>query len=471
MPPTLLLFQNDLRLHDNPALQEAIAQGNPVIPIYIRQANHPWPIIGAAQVWLKASLKSLQQDLQKRGSDLLLYEGDPAQVFKTLCKETGSRLVCLTTPYEPSGREMLDTLQQKLPDCEFRTIHGGLLVEPEALHNQSGKPYQVFTPFWRRCMEHAHQWGEPLPTPKRIPAPEDWPDALTIDDLKLTNGMDWETTVSAHWKVGEAHALNQMERFIEKKAARYAEDRDLLWPEDTTSRLSAHLRFGEISPRQIYQALEEAPKLNGDPFLRQLGWREFSYYMLHHFPNTPDQPLKPAFKQFPWQDNDTLFTAWKTGNTGYPIVDAGMRQLWQTGFLPNRVRMLVGSFLVKDLLIPWESGAQWFWETLVDADLANNTMGWQWIAGCGADASPFFRIFNPVTQAEKFDPNGQYVRRWVPELAGLPNNCIQQPWRADKSALRAAKVTLGENYPEPIVSHEVARTKALAAYESLKPSK
>lgn len=475
MPPILLWVQdNFLRLHDNPALHAAVSEGQPVLPVYIRQDDIPWAVTGAAQIWLEHALKSLQQDLRKLKSDLLIYSGDPASIFSKLSQETGSQVIYTNQCYEPAAQKTFDRLKRALPELEWKAFAGSLLIEPETLTNQSGKPYQVFTPFWRRCLQEeskqTYRWDAPLPAPAKIPAPDRWPTSLTIDQLKLSGGLQWEKALCREWQVGERHALAQMERFIENGAAQYEKNRDSLWPQDLSSRLSAHLRFGEISPRRIYQTLEEHPQLKAQAFVRQLGWREFSYYLLHYFSETADQPLKPLFNDFPWEENVKLLQTWQTGQTGYPIIDAGMRQLWRTGFLPNRVRMLVASFLVKDLFISWQEGARWFWDTLADADLANNTMGWQWVAGCGADASPFFRIFNPITQAEKFDPTGQYVRRWVPELAALSTEWVHKPWQADKRSLRAANVALGESYPEPVVSHEVARSKALAAYKALQSS-
>ena len=468
--PVLVWFQEGFRLKDNPALFEAASLGKPVIPIYIatNTSDKPWAIEGAARVWLEQSLKCLQQDLQQAGSNLLIRQGDPVAVFSELAQSTGCQHVYYNKQYEPFAQKQYKILEQSLPNLQFKAFQANLLISPDTLLNQSGKPYQVFTPFWRRCLEQAHEWCDPLPPPTVIPPPEHWPKTLCIEDLKLTTGATWEQRLCSHWQVGERQALKQLNRFAETKVAHYGHDRDSLWPEDASSRLASPLRFGEISPRQIAWVLDEQKNLKAQAFLRQLGWREFAYYLLHHFPETAHAPLKPLFAQFPWQEDPVLFQAWKTGQTGYPIVDAGMRQLWQTGFLPNRMRMIVASFLVKDLLISWQSGARWFWETLADADLANNTLGWQWVAGCGADASPFFRIFNPISQAKKFDATGNYVRHWVPELAALPTDCLHQPWQANKQQLRSAGITLGSTYPEPIVQHEVARIKALSAYQALK---
>ena len=242
-----------------------------------------------------------------------------------------------------------------------------------------------------------------------------------------------------------------------------------------TSRLSPHLHFGEIGPREIWHATRRAALASGrhsswrdSQFLTEIGWREFAYHLLFHFPKTPEEPLRANYARFPWRSDGAALRAWQRGATGYPIVDAGMRELWRTGWMHNRVRMIVGSFLVKDLLLPWTEGARWFWDTLVDADLASNTLGWQWVAGCGADAAPFFRIFNPTTQGTKFDPAGDYVRRWVPEIAALPNEWLHRPWDAPSEVLEAAGVTLGRSYPRPWVDHAVARKAALAALAQLK---
>jgi len=315
--------------------------------------------------------------------------------------------------------------------------------------NANGRPYQVFTAFWRACQAMPEP-GVPLPAPECIPAPERWPESLAIEELGLDPIPDWAGGLREVWTPGEAGAMRLLREFL-ARADGYADERDR--PDRAgTSRLSPHLHFGEVSARQVWHAARGV-----EPYLRQLGWREFSAHLLHHFPHTATEPLRPEFRAFPWRMDAAALRAWTRGRTGYPLVDAGMRELWHTGWMHNRVRMVAASFLVKHLMIPWQEGAAWFWDTLVDADLANNTMGWQWCAGCGADAAPYFRIFNPVLQGEKFDPEGAYVRRWVPELADVPARFVHKPWLAPEPP---------REYPAPIVDHDFARLRALAAYRS-----
>ena len=352
-----------------------------------------------------------------------------------------------------------------------------MLREPQEIANKAGGPFKVFTPFWR----HYQSLGEPtcpLPRPSRLSAPSTWPEGLSVDELKLNPRIAWDAGFHAEWSATPQGAAAELLQFLPERMARYNQDRDFP-AEKGTSRLSPFLHFGQISPREIWRTASEqvvGRKGSGDaenasPFLRQLVWREFAHHLLYHFPHTPEEPLKPEFARFPWVTDADRLSAWQRGQTGYPIVDAGMRQLWATGWMHNRVRMIVGSFLVKDLLLSWTHGAAWFWDTLVDADLANNTLGWQWIGGCGADAAPYFRIFNPVLQSEKFDPDGTYIRRWVPELAGLRGKALHAPWEADRASLKAAGVILGGNYPEPIVDHKEARDLALEALKSISRDK
>ncbi|MFN3409850.1 MAG: cryptochrome/photolyase family protein, partial [Limisphaerales bacterium] len=334
---------------------------------------------------------------------------------------------------------------------------------------QSGNPFQVFTPFWKHCLTRPDP-PEPLPAPKAIPTPAKWPKSLPLAALELEPKINWAGGLRATWQPGAAGAHEQLRRFLAGAVATYANDRnrpDLVG----TSRLSPHLHFGEISPRQIWHALRaqaDGTAWRTSQFLAEVGWREFAHHLLYHFPHTPTEPLRAEFNNFPWRENAAWLKAWQRGRTGVPLVDAGMRELWATGWMHNRVRMVVASFLVKNLLLPWTDGARWFWDTLVDADLAQNTLGWQWTAGCGADAAPYFRVFNPVSQAEKFDPNGDYIRRWVPELAKLPVPLLFQPWAASPLELQAAGVRLGRDYPEPLVSLAISREVALAAYQRMK---
>ena len=353
---------------------------------------------------------------------------------------------------------------------EAESFNAALLHEPWTIQNQSGKPFQVFTPFWRHCLTKPDP-AEPLPAPKQLAPPAHWPESLAPAELQLEPRLKWAEGFHAVWQPGEAGAAKALKHFLAGAFDNYSDQRNR--PDAAgTSRLSPYLHFGEISPRQVWHGLKAMASQRGlavahwrgSQFLTEVGWREFAHHLLYHFPHTPTEPLRVDFKQFPWRKNAAWLKAWQRGCTGFPIVDAGMRELWATGWMHNRVRMIVASFLVKDLLIDWQEGARWFWDTLVDADLSQNTLGWQWTAGCGADAAPYFRVFNPTTQGEKFDPNGAYVRRWCPELANLPANWIHQPDKAPATVLRAAGLELGRNYPYNIVSHAIAREEALAAF-------
>jgi deoxyribodipyrimidine photo-lyase len=349
-----------------------------------------------------------------------------------------------------------------------------LLYEPWTIHNQSGKPFQVFTPFWKRCLAQPDP-SRPERAPKQLTVVQPGPKSLLLDELQLQPKPDWAGGLRGAWTPGETGASSNFSRFLRNAFDGYGERRnrpDLAG----TSRLSPHLHFGEISPRQIWHGLARAAarrkrlpaQWRSSQFLAELGWREFAHHLLFHFPRTPAEPLRPEFGRFPWQKQPGWLRDWQRGRTGFPIVDAGMRELWTMGWMHNRVRMIVASFLVKDLLLAWQEGARWFWDTLVDADLAQNTLGWQWTAGCGADAAPYFRVFNPVSQGEKFDPRGRYVRRWCPELAKLPDRWLHQPANAPQDILTRAGVRLGHNYPAPMINHMVAREAALEAFTKIK---
>lgn len=366
-------------------------------------------------------------------------------------------------------------MRQALVPLERRLFAypGTLLFEPGEIVNKSGKPFQVFTPFSRACLAQPAP-EEPLDPPERLDTVDPSLCSLSIDDLELEPRQNWPSRIRSAWQPGAAGANQRLFRFVDQVLADYDARRDRLDVEGT-SQLSPHLRWGEISPRQVWRAVRDlegkASHQRGagvSTFVRQLLWREFAYHLLVHFPQTDHQPLRSEFQNFPWCNDPAKLKSWRQGRTGYPLVDAGMRQLWLTGWMHNRVRMVVASFLVKHLLIPWQEGARWFWDTLVDADLANNTLGWQWTAGCGADAAPYFRIFNPVSQARKFDPDGVYIRRWLPELSEMPPRWIHAPWQAPAELLAKAGVTLGKDYPLPIVDHAEARAAALAAFAQRK---
>ncbi len=427
----ILWFRRDLRLHDNPALLAAAAGGRPLIPVYIWAPDEDDPPPGAAsRWWLHQSLASLARSLEAAGSRLILRKGPSASALERLAEETAADTVCYSRLHEPSAierdRRVTGALRRR--GITVQDHPDNLLFEPGSITGSSGKPFQVFTAFWNAC-RRAPEPPKPHSAPARIAAPARWPDSLALDALQLEPVIDWAGGLRESWQPGEHR--------IGFDAGSYGELRDR--PDlDGTSRLSPHLHFGEISVRRLWHKYREA-----EPFLRQLVWREFAHQLLFYFPRTVREPLRPEFGRFPWEMDARLFRAWTRGRTGYPLVDAGMRQLWHTGWMHNRVRLVVASFLVKHLLIPWQEGAAWFWDTLVDADLANNTLGWQWAAGCGADAAPYFRIFNPSLQAEKFDPDGAYLRHWVPEI-GTPA------------------------YPSPIVEHRAARERALVAFEQIR---
>jgi len=477
--PALLWFRHDLRLEDHPALTAAALHDGPVIPVFIAPDGGEVPCEpgAASRWWLHHSLRALENALHRRyRARLVLRHGPPPDALRQLIRETGARALFFNRRYEPAAREHDEPIQRQLESegVAMRTFNGSLLVEPASFLNKSGKPFQVFTPFWKAAAAQI-EIPSPVASPERLPVPAQWPDSVEIDALGLEPSPDWAGGLRGAWQPGESGAKQALRRFLDDTLAGYPESRDR--PDILgTSRLSPHLHFGEISPRTVFHAVQRTGALRpgvglvrgAEAFLRQVYWREFAHYLLHHFPHTPVAPLQSAFAKFPWRKDPEALRAWRRGQTGYPIVDAGMRELWNTGWMHNRVRMIAASFLVKDLLIHWHEGARWFWDTLVDADLANNTLGWQWVAGCGADAAPYFRIFNPVLQGRKFDPEGSYVKRWVPELAALPAKYIHAPWEAPAAALRATGVSLGETYPAPIVDHGEARARALAAYARIK---
>ncbi len=475
---SLIWFRYDLRLADNPALLAATRSGGAVIPVFIWSPaeESQWLPGAASRWWLHKSLAKLDASLHERGSRLIIRRGPALEAIRELLEQSGATAIYWNRRYEPTVIERDRNVKAALhhDGLTAESFSGSLLFEPWTVRTQKGQPYQVFTPFWKACLAQP----EPVPpeeAPAQIENPRRWPPSLKLPDLGLEPTIDWAGGLRECWHPGEAGATAQLNRFLEEALSEYPTGRDR--PDWLgTSRLSPHLHFGEISARQIWHAVRELERSGGNRemaeavgrYLSELGWREFAHHLLFHFPHTPEQPLRDEFFRFPWKPNRKYLRAWQRGRTGYPIVDAGMRELWNTGWMHNRVRMIVASFLVKDLLISWQEGAAWFWDTLVDADLANNTLGWQWTSGCGADAAPYFRVFNPVSQGEKFDPNGDYVRRWVPELRKLPNEWIHKPWEAPSSVLSEARIELSRAYPQPIVDHREARTRALAAFERIK---
>lgn len=447
--PALVWFRQDLRLSDNPALAAALERKSAVVPVYVwaPEEEGAWAPGGVSKWWLDRSLADLSAALEQRGSRLIIRRGPTQEALASLAMETGAAAVFWNRRYEPAAVARDSEVKAKLRARGLlaTSFNGSLLFEPWTIRNRNGQPFRVFTAFWRACLAAP---VAPLSTdaPNRLPGPDTWPQSLDLADLELKPAVDWAAGFCEVWQPGESGARRHLRRFLQDAIAGYPVNRDR--PDVAgTSRLSPHLHFGELSPGQVWRAVSDQMEGRAEAcegYLRQLVWREFAHHLLYYHPESCTQPLRPEFGRFGWRFDPVLFRAWKRGRTGYPLVDAGMRELWHTGWMHNRVRMVVASFLVKHLLIGWQEGAAWFWDTLVDADLANNTLGWQWIAGCGADAAPYFRIFNPAIQAAKFDPQEDYVHRWVPEL----------------------KRRTG--YPSPVVDHDEARGRALAALESIK---
>lgn len=471
MSTILLWFRRDLRLADNTALHHALSDASRVISVYIHDPDEggDWAAGAASRWWLHDSLAALGRSLRERGSRLILRQGPAAEVLPVLVEETGAAAVYWNRRYEPALQAADKALKAALTadGTQCRSFNAALLFEPWTVQTGAGGPYKVFTPFWRRC----EQLGvdQPLLTmPTSLPAVPRGLASVALKELGLRPRVDWDRGLRASWIPGEAGAQDLLAAFAGEAAAAYPALRDR--PDRSgTSRLSAALHFGELGPRQVVQALRSAAggdSAGTEAVIRQLGWREFACHVLFHFPHTPDQPLDARYRAFPWRRGTRALRAWQQGRTGIPIVDAGMRELWTTGWMHNRVRMVVASFLTKHLRLRWQLGAQWFWDTLVDADLASNTLNWQWAAGCGADAAPYFRVFNPVRQGEKFDPDGGYVRHWVPELAQLPTRWLHQPWAAPGEILDRAGVRLGETYPAPLVDLATEREAAIAAWRA-----
>lgn len=464
----IVWFRQDLRLYDNPAFSEACRHHDRVIPIYILDEVDT-PIRGAQRWWLHHSLGSLDNGLKKLGLNLCLRQGKALDVLKQLVEDYQIETIYWNRCYSPVSIERDTVIKKVFQTGGIRIVstNGSLLHEPWQIKNISGHFFKVFTPYWRACLK---QMNIPEPyTMSNIPkALAVYSDSLASWKL-LPTKPNWAAGFEDYWQPGEEGACKKLANFVDINLKGYSASRDEP-AKDSTSKLSPHLHFGEISPWEIWRAIEWV-KLDNDcdlksteRFLSEIGWREFSYYLLYHFPSLPNANYKSNFDVFPWENDENFLSRWQEGMTGYPIVDAGMRELWHTGYMHNRVRMIVASFLTKDLFIDWRYGASWFLDTLVDADLANNSASWQWVAGCGADAAPYFRIFNPILQGEKFDPNGDYVKQWVPELKIVPVQWIHKPWMAPQGKLG---LCLGKDYPEPIVDHLEARKKALLYYKMI----
>ena len=467
----IVWLRRDLRLADNPALHHALENHAAVLPVYIDDdRDDPWVPGAAANAWLARSLAALDAALRDAGSRLTIRKGPAATALPALADEVGADAVYWNRLYDPHSRARDEALKASLKAAgrEAQSYNGHLLIEPWEAETGTGNPYKVFSPFWKNISARLPQRST-LPAPRQLKPPSAWPATEAVAALALTPAIPWDDGFWAEFEPGEHGASRALERFVGGALTGYATMRD--YPaDDGVSMLSAHLHFGEVSPLTIWEAVApvgDVPAADVGGYLRELGWREFAHHILFHFPATPTEPLVPRYRDFPWRDNyEPLLRAWQTGETGIPLVDAGMRQLWQTGWMHNRVRMVVASFLVKNVRAPWQEGARWFWDTLVDADLANNTLGWQWAAGCGADAAPYFRIFNPVLQSRKFDSAGAYIRQFVPELAELSDKAIHEPWQFESTTFRP-----GRNYPRPIVDLKTSRREALAALAELDPSK
>jgi len=473
--PVILWFRRDLRLADNPALHAAAASGRPVVPLYVlEEADGVRPIGAAGLWWLDKSLRALAADLEARGSKLILRRGDAGAVVAELAEQVGASCVLWNRLYD-KGAIARDTHLKtalKAKEIEADSFNASLLCEPWTLKTKTGTPFKVFTPFWQALRKEV---GDSTlhRAPEKLAAPKHWPHSDAIDSWTLHPAQpDWSKGFDL-WTPGEAGAHDRLSDFLDGELRAYPRARDEPASEGS-SRLSPHLHWGEIGPRQIWRAVESAAHRHehlgpaANKFLAELAWREFNTQILFHHGDLATANYRPDFDAFPWSSGHKGLAAWKRGQTGYPMVDAGMRQLWATGFMHNRVRMIAASFLIKHLLIDWRIGERWFWDTLVDADEANNPANWQWVAGSGADASPFFRIFSPMGQGERFDGAGAYVRQWVPELRKLDAKYIHAPWTAPQAALENAGVSLGKTYPKPIVDHDTARQRALDAFKSLK---
>ncbi len=475
---SLLWFRQDLRLAYNPALLAAVRHGGPVIPVVIWSPEEEgrWPPGAASRWWRHQSMAQLDASRRQRGSRLIIRRGPTLEAIRELLDHSGATAVYSNRRYEPTviNRDSRVKAALHQDGLMAESFNGCLLFEPWTVRTQKSQPYQVFSAFWKAGLEQP----EPTPpegAPSHIEIPRRWPATLKLTDLALEPIIDWTGGLRTSWHPGESGASEQLNRYLDEALSEYPTGRERPGRQGT-SRLSPHLHFGEIRGMQIWYAVRrqgrgrethqcaEAIRL----YSSELGGREFAHHLLFHFPHTPEEPLRKEFAPFPWETARENLRAWQRGRTGYPIVDAGMRELWHAGWMHNRVRMIVASFLVKDLLIPWQEGAAWFWDTLVDGDLGNNTLGWQWTAGCGADAAPYFRILNPVTQGEKFDPKGDYVRHRIPELDQLPCAWVHKPWEAPASVLADAGIELGSTYPRPIVDHREAPSRALEALQRTK---
>ncbi|WP_347317912.1 deoxyribodipyrimidine photo-lyase [Rossellomorea sp. RS05] len=459
---TIVVLRDDLRLHDHPALTHALKKG-PVLPLYI--ADHGHTPGGAKGWWVHQNLKALDASMKQIGGRIWYDKGDYKERLWEWVHQCGADAVYWNRIYEPDTYERDLVIAKELHDkgIEVQTFEGSLLLPPWTIKKKDDTPYKVFTSFYNEFRKH--EVPKPLPRIKELSVPDQsW--GISLEGLGLLPDINWYHVMESMWEPGDKAAIKRFNSFTKNRLKTYEQRRD--FPANGShSTLSPYLALGVISSRSMYHSLLKRSE-PVEPFIRQLIWREFSYSVLLHFPSSTEKPLNDKFDHFNWQADDEAFIQWTKGKTGYPIVDAGMRELWATGFMHNRVRMIAASFLTKHLLITWQEGAKWFMDTLIDADIANNTMGWQWVAGSGLDSSPYFRIFNPTLQSEKFDTEGDYIKMWVAELQDLPAKFIHEPSKAPKHVLDKAGVHLGTTYPEPIVDHKAARERALARYQKIK---
>ena len=469
---SIFWFRQDLRLADNPGLSEAISKGI-VLPIYIYDDinSNEYEMGSASKWWLHNSLEKLNDSLNNK---LSVYKGDALKILESLTKSYDVESISWNRCYEPwrikRDKNIKSEIEKK--GIEVNTFNGSLLWEPFNILKTDGTPYRVFSPYYRKGCLNAAPPRIPLKSPEISSLFKDEYNKLTIEDLSLIPKVHWFDEMEKLWKPGEVGAQEKLYDFLDDGLVGYKEGRNFP-SQKNVSQLSPHIHLGEISPNQVWYAAKQKEDETGIEkdlahFLSELGWREFSYNLLYHFPTLPRENLQKKFDNFPWQENTDFSDKWKKGHTGYPIVDAGMRELWQTGYMHNRVRMIVGSFLVKNLLLHWHEGEKWFWDCLIDADLASNSASWQWVAGSGADAAPYFRIFNPISQGIKFDPEGEYTKKFLPELRDLPIKYLYSPWEAPADVLEQANIKLGENYPKPIVDLKESREKALDAFDKIR---
>jgi deoxyribodipyrimidine photo-lyase len=462
----IVWFQNDLRLNDNPALHYAMEDGVPVIAVYIYDDNIAWGLGDAQKWWLHHSLLKIKESLASMGVQLYFFRGNYVDIFQQLHKMKSIQAIYSNTVFHPNIMKRFSQLEKwgKTENICFHSYIGNHLQHPSTPSNGKGEHYKVFTQYWKKSLSLIVENSKGL----KPRAQSEFNIRIQSENIEdwgfLPQKPNWAQGFEAMWAPGEVGAQNRLRQFIDEGLSEYANNRDR--PDiKGVSHLSPHIHFGEISPWQVWRAVKHeivrnpSSRAGAEVFLKQLGWREFSHHLLYYHPDLPIKNFNSKFEAFQWEKNPKALIAWQKGQTGYPIVDAGMRELWHTGTMHNRVRMIVASFLVKDLFIHWREGEKWFWNTLLDADLANNAASWQWVAGSGADAAPYFRIFNPILQGQKFDPEGAYVRKWVPEISHLPNKMIHTPWQAETPPL---------HYPGPIVAHEVARKKALSLYHLMR---